>query len=102
MFLYPRSLYIDNKIFNLLCYLGLQQGSSSTWKKHFCSRLSIEGDEITRKLWIRLYHLICMYVKGLVLQDKVADYTFEILTDYHTATVSLLALLSASTEDVSF
>lgn len=32
----------------------------------------------------------------------MVDSTFEILTDYHTATVSLLALLSASTENVSF
>lgn len=35
------------------------------------------------------------------LQDKLDDSAFKILTDYQAATVTLLALMSASTGDVS-
>jgi hypothetical protein len=34
-------------------------------------------------------------------QDKLDDSAFKILTEYQTATVTLLSLLSASTGDVS-
>lgn len=36
-----------------------------------------------------------------MFQEKLDDSTYKILMDYHTATVALLALMSAATGDVS-
>lgn len=36
-----------------------------------------------------------------IFQDKLDDSAYKILTDYQTATVTLLALISAATGDVS-
>ena len=36
-----------------------------------------------------------------IFQDKLDDAAYKILMDYHSATVALLALMSAATGDVS-
>lgn len=36
-----------------------------------------------------------------MFQEKLDDSAYKILMDYHTATVALLALMSAATGDVS-
>lgn len=36
-----------------------------------------------------------------MFQDKLDDTAYKILMDYHSATVTLLALISAATDDVS-
>ena len=38
----------------------------------------------------------------IIFQDKLDDSAYNILMDYHTATVTLLALMSAATDDVSY
>lgn len=50
--------------------------------------------------WI-VFCLIYLRVWMIIFQDKLEDSAYSILMDYHTATVTLLALMSAATDDVS-
>lgn len=50
---------------------------------------------VSESMYVLSWKLVSMF------QDKLADSAYKILMDYHTATVALLALMSAATGDVS-
>lgn len=78
---------------------GAQQGSPGARKGDFCSSFKVEGRETTSSPLFFLFQVkTCI---NYVPQDKLPDATYKTLMDYHTATVTLLALLAAATGEVS-
>ncbi|TXG69793.1 hypothetical protein EZV62_004728 [Acer yangbiense] len=64
-----------------------------SYRKDLTYQVSAETEPIS---------LLSKVVSLLYMQDKLHDSVYKILTDYRTATVALLALMSAATGDVSY